>query len=377
MSGPRSEDRTDAAEWLRLSESGCRRRPLIRRKLRRRDAGGGFALQGAGRGGRARAEGGRTVALFRSLLVALFAATLAGTAVAAEEERTASEQLEAAKGLYQEGHFGEAIVKLQALLDRIPELRDVALRRSALADAHLHLALSYLALDLRDNAKAALRGMLEADPQRSLSPDVYAPKVTALLAEARAEIVAPPSAAPSPAPVRRKSRTPLLLGGAAVAAGGGVALATRGGGEGSGQGFPETPATGNARIEWLGATPAPGSSVPLRLGGCPRGLTAACTNSLNMVFSVTSDVDRSDVFLKVQLLNGSLPCLEGWSSDTAFSARSLRAGVAEQMVINPLIAWTSCSAPYSTTSVTALLYTRGTAQLLATRTFGGAYRFTP
>jgi hypothetical protein len=286
-----------------------------------------------------------------------------------------SEELESAKSLYREGHFGEAIAKLQALLDRIPLLRDVALRRMALADAYLHLGLSYVALDERDAARQALRGMREADPERTLSPDVYAPKVRALYAEVQAE--SRQAAAPPPAPTvrKRRSRTALLLGGGAILAGGGAVLAARGG-EGA-QGFPTTPPSGNARIEWLGATPAPGSTVSLRLGGCPRGLTATCTSSLNMVFSVTSDVDLPNVYLKVQLLNGSLPCLEGFSSDTGLSARGLRAGVAEQMVFNPLIAGTTCTAPYSTTSVTALLYSGTGAQLLASRTFGGAFRFTP
>jgi hypothetical protein len=302
---------------------------------------------------------------------------LFATAAAAAPQQSASAELEAAKGLYREGHFGEAIVKLQAVVDRLPLLvHDVAERRIALADAYLHLALAYVAIDERSAARDALRGMLQADPGRTLSPDVYAPKVTALFAEVAAEAraSAPPAVA-APAESKRGGHLPLLLaGGAAVA--GGVVLASRGGGEETPTGFSNTAGSGGARIVWLSATPAQGSAVSLRLGGCPRGLTASCTSAISMSFSVTANADLRDTFVKVQLLQGSVPCLEGFSIDAGFPSVTLPAGVPVNVAVNPLIATTRCTAPYTTTALTAFLYSR-TGGELAVQGFAGGYRFTP
>jgi hypothetical protein len=308
----------------------------------------------------------------------LLGVILCSAGARAQTTPSPSEELESAKSLYREGHFGEAIAKLQALLDRIPLLRDVALRRMALADAYLHLALSYVALDERDAARQALRGMREADPERTLSPDVYAPKVRALYAEVQAE--SRQAAAPEPAPTvqKRRSRTAVLVGGGAILAGGGAVLATRGGGTGAGAeppGSSPTTSAGNARIQWLGATPGPGSSIPLRLTGCPRGFSGACSTSLNMVFSVTSEEDVSNVFLKVELLNGSIPCLQGTTFD-GFNTPNLRSGVPAQMIIATLSANTACAAPFDVTSLTAYLYGAG-GGTLASQGFGARFRFTP
>jgi hypothetical protein len=315
----------------------------------------------------------------RSGLVAVaVAATLFVAGAAADPQRSPSEDLETAKGLYREGHFGQAIVKLQALLDELPLLRDVALRRMALADAYLHLALSYVALDQRDAAREALRGMRKADPARTLSPDVYAPKVRSLYDEVLAESLAPSAGErQEPAPARRGGRVPLLLGAGAAVAGGGVLLATRRGEAGPGGFQPSTStSSGNARIAWMGATPAPGRTVPMRLTGCPRGFSGQCTSSLNLVFSVTSDVDVSDVFLKVELLRGSVPCLHGSSYD-GFNTPNLRAGVAAQMVVTSLSVG-ACPTPIDTTSLSAFLHSAsGAGSTLAVQGFGGGYRFTP
>jgi hypothetical protein len=315
----------------------------------------------------------------RTCLAALLGAVLLAALAAAAPQLSPSDELEAAKGLYREGHFGEAIVKLQAVVDKLPLVRDVAVRRIALADAYLHLALSYVAIDERSAARDALRGMLQADPGRTLSPDVYAPKVTTLFAEVVAEArAAAPPAVPAPVETEKKhrSRTPLLVAGGAVVAGGGVLLATSGGGEPTPQGFSNTSGSGGARIVWLSASPAQGSSVSLRLGGCPRGLTASCTNGINLAFSVTADAELRDVFLKVQLLQGSVPCLEGFSTDVGLPSFNLAAGVPMTVAVNPLIATTRCTAPYTTTALTAFLYSRAGAEV-AVQGFAGGYRFTP
>lgn len=314
----------------------------------------------------------------RRTVLALLGAVLFATAAAAVPQLSPSDELEAAKGLYREGHFGEAIVKLQAVVDKLPLLvRDVAERRIALADAYLHLALAYVAIDERSAARDALRGMLQADPGRTLSPDVYAPKVTALLAEVAAEArrTAEPAVPPPAAGARRGSRLPLLLAGGAAAAGGGVVLATRGGEE-TPRGFSDTTGSGGARIVWLSASPAQGSAVSLQLGGCPRGLTASCTRAVNLAFSVTANTELRDVFLKVQLLQGSVPCLEGFSTDAGMPSFNLPAGVPVNVTVHPLIATTRCTAPYTTTALTAFVYARAGGEL-AVQGFAGGYRFTP
>jgi hypothetical protein len=95
-----------------------------------------------------------------------------------------------------------------------------------------------------------------------------------------------------------------------------------------------------------------------------------------MSFSVTADTDLRDTFVKVQLLQGSVPCLEGFSIDAGLPSITLPAGVPVTVAVNPLIATTRCTAPYTTTALTAFLYSR-TGGELAVQGFAGGYRFTP
>src|SRR5262249_44185758 len=186
----------------------------------------------------------------------------------------ASDDLEAAKQLYRDGHFSESIVKLRTVLAELPLLQDLALRRVQLADAYLHLALAHVALAEREPAKQAFKDMLKVDSQRKLDPEIYAPKVVALFGEARDELEREPKPAAAAAPngpVRspsHKGRTVALLVGAGAAAAGGVALAAA-------QSTPPpttvpflafTPvaSSGQATIVWLTADPQPGSRLALR-----------------------------------------------------------------------------------------------------------------
>ncbi len=66
-------------------------------------------------------------------------------------------------------------------------MRDLQPRKIQLSDAHLRLALSYVALNDPTAAKESLKQMLRADRNRKLDPDVYAPKVIELFEEARTE----------------------------------------------------------------------------------------------------------------------------------------------------------------------------------------------
>lgn len=185
-----------------------------------------------------------------ALLAALGAALAGGRAAVQAHQADVDRELEEAKALYRDASFSDAIVKLQDAIGRLKLLRDLDARRVQLADAYLHLALSYFALDNRAAAREHLKAMVRVDPERRLDPKIYAPPVIALWEEAKREVAAEPHvtapvpAATSPAtPAQKKSGSktvPVLLGvGGAVAAG--VAVAG-GGGNSSGGSVPSTAA---------------------------------------------------------------------------------------------------------------------------------------
>jgi hypothetical protein len=130
-----------------------------------------------------------------------------------------------ATGLRQvrEGDFEGAVVTLQAVVAQIGPGGPPR----ELSQAHLYLGIAQLALDRREVAKARFLDALEHDPQLTLSPSAFSPKVLALFEEAREERRRRQAAAP-----QRKggggSKAALLIGGAA-AVGAGVVVATRGG----------------------------------------------------------------------------------------------------------------------------------------------------
>jgi hypothetical protein len=150
------------------------------------------------------------------------------------ETPAADKELEQAKELYRSGRFAQAIVKLQATIGRLEPPPRTPTKDAQLAEAHLHMALSLIALDDPVAARESLKAMLRRDPGRRLDPQVHAPKVIALLDEARAELAAEPAAQPP----KRGSRTaPIVVAAGAAAAGLVVAL-----GKGGGSGAPPSPA---------------------------------------------------------------------------------------------------------------------------------------
>ncbi len=197
---------------------------------------------------------------------------ICGLAVGFAQQLDVDSELEEAKSLYREARFAKAIVKLKATVERLEQLRDLQARRIQLSDAHLHLALSYVALNDSRAAKESLQQMLRADRSRRLDPDVYAPKVIALFDEAKKEVAAEPAAAapPTPSATAKKggSRLPLIILGAGGAAAAGVAVATGGGGFPSGT-TPSAPgggATGGPipiayGVALIGADPPQGSQL--------------------------------------------------------------------------------------------------------------------
>lgn len=103
-----------------------------------------------------------------------------------------SRELAAAKELYEQGRFGQALAKLQATIGSLeradsPGARSLRQSKALLEDAHLHLGLSYVALDDPDGARQAFEAVLGLSPDRRLDPTVYAPKVIEIFEQARAQ----------------------------------------------------------------------------------------------------------------------------------------------------------------------------------------------
>ncbi|HEX6738280.1 MAG TPA: tetratricopeptide repeat protein, partial [Vicinamibacteria bacterium] len=118
------------------------------------------------------------------LSLLLLVSPLAASAAADEPD------LAAAKSLYAEARFAEAIPLLQQAVRALEPQRADAAVRSQLAEAYLHLGLSYFALRDLATAKDAFRNVLRLDASRRLDPDVYAPKLVELFEQARLALTA-------------------------------------------------------------------------------------------------------------------------------------------------------------------------------------------
>jgi len=181
------------------------------------------------------------------------------------------QELKHAQSLYQDARFSEAITRLEALTPRLAAAPETT-RQPQLSEAHLLLALSYLALNDRASAKRHFVQLLQIDPTRRLDPDVYAPKVIELLEEAKLE-VPPSSARPTPAasPDRGKkgSKLPLILLGVA-GAGGGIAVVAGGGSRAPASTPPApSPTPGSTFTRYFGVySPISWAVVPESPRGC-------------------------------------------------------------------------------------------------------------
>jgi tetratricopeptide (TPR) repeat protein len=200
----------------------------------------------------------RTVVALLAAVAPLRAVTAAGQ----ERPEGIEPQLTLARDLYQHARFAEAIAVLQSAVRALEAQRETQARATTLGDAYLHLALAQLGAGERGEAKDAFRRLVRLDPTRALDPDVYAPKVLALLAEARAEVEEERrrAAAASPArPHRSAATTPLIAGGVASAAG--VAIALYAGQEPPAT--PPPPAVSGTAIDFASSRPPSGSEIRL------------------------------------------------------------------------------------------------------------------
>jgi hypothetical protein len=131
----------------------------------------------------------------RYLLSVLLCTSAVPTPAAAADEAG----LAAGKSLYSEARFAEAIPVLQGAVRALEPQRAEATVRDQLADAYLHLGLSYFALRDTATAKDAFRNVLRLDASRRLDADVYAPKVVELFEQARLAVTAGSSLPKGPA----------------------------------------------------------------------------------------------------------------------------------------------------------------------------------
>ena len=137
---------------------------------------------------------------------------------------------EVAKGIVQveEGDYDAAILTLDAAARRLAQ--DARASRE-LSQAYLYLGVAYVGKGHDAAAKAKFRDAVRQLRDLTLSPDKFPPKVIDIFEAARDEVTHEPAAAPAAAPaaVKKKGghgKTPLILGGLAVA-GGGAALALK------------------------------------------------------------------------------------------------------------------------------------------------------
>lgn len=99
------------------------------------------------------------------------------------------ERLEAARVLYRQGRFEEAIAELREVVTTLEQFRAMGDKRQDLAAAHFLLGLTYFAVRNESAAKDNFRRALSFDPERTPDPEVFAPRVVELYEEARREIL--------------------------------------------------------------------------------------------------------------------------------------------------------------------------------------------
>jgi hypothetical protein len=124
----------------------------------------------------------RTRNILVSLLVCAFTATWAHAQDGLERE------LDVAKALYRDGRLEEAVSALRTVITKLTDLSETQTRKSGLADAHLHLGLSYLALRDEPAALDNFRRAIAWDPARTLDPDIYAPRTIGVFERARSDV---------------------------------------------------------------------------------------------------------------------------------------------------------------------------------------------
>ena len=134
--------------------------------------------------------------------IILLSFSLAVVSPAATQSELAQE-LEEAKSLYQSANFIRALQALGAVVRVLDERPDVVGVDAMRVEGHLHLGLTYFALQDAEAAKESFTNVVRIRPNYSLDADKYPPRVRALFEEARRDydLTAVPPPAPRPTDV--------------------------------------------------------------------------------------------------------------------------------------------------------------------------------
>jgi hypothetical protein len=138
-----------------------------------------------------------------------------------------AEDPELSRGIQQvdEGDFERAISTLEPAAQRLAQSSG-----PDAAQAFVYLGIAQLALDQREAALLSFGRALDLDPDLTLSPDLFSPKIRRALEEARRERDTPVRASGSATSESKKGGPTryLLLAGAGIGAGVGIAALARG-----------------------------------------------------------------------------------------------------------------------------------------------------
>jgi hypothetical protein len=326
----------------------------------------------------------RRAAIVLGLLLAT--ALVGGWAAFGIQQPEVDRDLEEAKGLYREAKFAQAIAKLQSAIGRLDQLRDLEVRKIQLADAYLHLALSYVALNDSTAARETLKQMVRLDRSRRLDPEVYAPKVIEIFEQARAEVAAEPQkpdapVSEPPAPQaelkKKRSRLPYILAGAGGGAAAGV-LAGASGGKATSAAGSTTPSgtttttstpvsSGPEDIVFLGSDPPPGSTISVGRGG------NFLTVRLSLQYSTSGNYSMLVIGNHVGRTAGPVFCVVGSITVSATAGQSQTLSVPVQYTGN------ACpSLPFEVLTLEARLHAiPDVGRTLLGRDFAVTYRLIP
>ena len=110
----------------------------------------------------------------RPILFALISVLVLVATPGATQTGDSAGKLEAAKVLYRDARFAEALEQLHEVIVALTPQAHVPKERELLVDAHLYSALCEVALNAPNAAKESFKDMLRLDPDRRLDPSVYA-----------------------------------------------------------------------------------------------------------------------------------------------------------------------------------------------------------
>lgn len=125
-----------------------------------------------------------------AVAVLISATIVAPSAAYSLQQGDPERELDEARALYREGRFDQAIPKLLSVVSQLKELRDLQRGKLRMADACLLLGLSYFALRDESAVLENFRQVVVLDPDRTLDPEIFSPRVVSLFEQVRTETLA-------------------------------------------------------------------------------------------------------------------------------------------------------------------------------------------